>query len=82
MAKLKVFELVPEDRLLLETDAPDMMPPKTLIRKSIMRSESGGPANHPANLVGVYEAYSEWAGISMEETKAMMIQNFSAWHSR
>jgi TatD DNase family protein len=82
MAKLKVFELVPEDRLLLETDAPDMMPPKALIRKSIMRSESGGPANHPANLVGVYEAYSEWAGISMEETKAMMIQNFSAWHSR
>jgi TatD DNase family protein len=82
MAKLKVFELVPGDRLLLETDAPDMMPPKTLIRKSIVRPESGMPANHPANLVSVYEAYSEWAGISMEETKIMIARNFSAWQSR
>ncbi len=80
-AKLAVFDSVPEDRILLETDAPDMLPPERLIGTSLSRPDTGKPANHPANLLGVYKAYSEWAGISPEETQDRMKRNFASWYS-
>ena len=80
-AKLAVFDAVPEDRILLETDAPDMLPPERLIGTSLSRPDTGKTANHPANLLGVYKAYSEWAGISPEETRDRMKRNFASWYS-
>ncbi|MDP4897866.1 MAG: TatD family hydrolase [Akkermansiaceae bacterium] len=49
---LEVFRKLPKDRILLETDAPEMMPPEEFVE---FRLESG--ANHPANLRAIAEAF-------------------------
>ena len=49
---LDVFRKLPEDRILLETDAPDMIPPEDFVKFPL----SGG-MNHPANLRGIAEAF-------------------------
>jgi len=88
-AKLAVFAAVPEDRTLLETDAPDMAPPDSMRPYRIAppqpgeTAETGDPAraepNHPANLVAVYQAYARWKGLSLEETAALVSDNAAAW---
>lgn len=54
------FKLVPSDRLLIETDAPDMLPPKSLISHVLPNG-----INHPANLSAIHKAASEYIDISM-----------------
>ncbi len=49
---LEVFRKLPEDRILLETDAPDMMPPEEFIGFPFTDS-----VNHPANLRRIAEAF-------------------------
>jgi len=88
-AKLAVFAAVPEDRTLLETDAPDMAPPDSMRSYRIAPSPSwetaknGNPTkaepNHPANLVAVYQAYAWWKGLSLEEATALVSNNATAW---
>lgn len=48
---LEAFKAVPRERLLLETDAPDMLPPEKFI-SHLMH----GDQNHPANLGGIAAA--------------------------
>ena len=43
---------VPRDRLLLETDAPDILPPKPF-RTHVMRDAAGKECNEPANLAAI-----------------------------
>jgi TatD DNase family protein len=50
----EVFRTVPADRLLIETDAPDQLPPEPWIRHPLT-GQDGKPLNHPANLQAVYE---------------------------
>lgn len=47
---------VPRERLLLETDAPDMALPEA------RRHFTESAANHPGNLIAVYEGVAEWLG--------------------
>lgn len=49
---LEVFRKLPEDRVLLETDAPDMIPPGEFIGFPLAEG-----INHPANLSGIAEAF-------------------------
>jgi TatD DNase family protein len=49
---LEVFRKLPISRVLLETDAPDMMPPQEFIQIPVPHD-----VNHPANLAGIAEAY-------------------------
>jgi TatD DNase family protein len=49
---LEVFRKLPEDRILLETDAPDMLPPDAFVKFPLADG-----VNHPANLAGIAEAY-------------------------
>ena len=49
---LEVFRKLPEDRILLETDAPDMIPPEDCVTFSL-----GAGVNHPANLRRIAEAF-------------------------
>jgi TatD DNase family protein len=48
-ARRAAFQSVPADRLLLETDAPDMPPPEPLMLRKLPSSEPSR-GNHPANL--------------------------------
>jgi TatD DNase family protein len=54
-----VFQQVPVERLLIETDAPDMAPPESLTRHPLTDPGTGRPVNHPANLKSVYEFAAE-----------------------
>lgn len=51
---LDAFQAGPSDRLLLETDAPDMLPPESFIMHPLPDG-----LNHPANLISIAEAASE-----------------------
>jgi len=47
-----VFRTLPPDRILLETDAPDMLPPE------IFQSHPLSGLNHPANLTRIAEGFN------------------------
>ena len=49
---MEVFRKLPEDRILLETDAPDMLPPDGFVEFPLPDG-----VNHPANLAGIAEAF-------------------------
>jgi TatD DNase family protein len=59
-AVLEVFRQLPRDRILLETDAPDMLPPDDIISHPLP-----GKLNHPANLPAVGRALA--AALRMDE---------------
>lgn len=59
---LEMYLKLPPDRVLMETDAPDMRPPPEFISDAL---ESG--INHPANLSAIAAGFAEKAGISLEE---------------
>ena len=47
----ETFQAIPADRLLIETDAPDMLPPEKIISHPLP-----GQLNHPANLSAIHHA--------------------------
>jgi TatD DNase family protein len=51
----EAFKQVPADRLLIETDAPDMALPTGLNRRPLADPESGESLNHPANITAVHQ---------------------------
>ena len=57
---IETFQSTPKDRLLLETDAPDMLPPRSAITHSL---EEG--INHPANLASISDTISRKLDISL-----------------
>ena len=71
----EVFRHVPLNRLLIETDAPDMLPPETLVAQGLI-DEDGAPANHPANLQRIYRFVADLRGISVETLAGQMEENF------
>ncbi len=54
---LEVFKKIPQDRILLETDAPEMIPPDELVKFPL-----GENINHPANLGAIAEAFTKEVG--------------------
>lgn len=54
---MEVFKKLPQDRILLETDAPEMMPPEEFIRFPL-----GEGVNHPANLEEIAVAFLDEMG--------------------
>ncbi len=62
---IETFQTIPKDRLLLETDAPDMLPPRTYITHPLADS-----LNHPGNLATIATAISELLDISLVENNA------------
>ena len=75
-AKREVFRRVPYDRLLVETDAPDMHLPAERVRYSLPDSPEGKPVNHPANIAAVYEGLAEIRGLPAEKLAAQVEENF------
>lgn len=73
--KREAFLEVPLDRLLIETDAPDMLPPKNL-RSLRVRLPSSEEINHPANLFKVYEYAAGFFGVKLDEFRQIIERNF------
>ncbi len=77
--KRSVFERIPEERILLETDAPDMMPPPELVIRAMIDPRKRETLNHPANLVSIYQAFANWRGLELEAVIRLMRNNFESW---
>lgn len=77
-SKRDVFKEIPLDRLLIETDAPDMAPPlENQINQ--LPDDSGGGWNHPGNLGSVYESTASLRGLPVGELALRVRRNFEAW---
>ena len=66
---------VPPDRLLVETDAPDMAPPLAQVTHRLAAPD-GTPPNHPANLPAIVAALAAAAGTPPDELAARTSRNF------
>jgi TatD DNase family protein len=62
---LEVFKHLPKDRILLETDAPDMMPPEGHTEFPLCDD-----VNHPANLRKIAEGFEKFLGAGTLEEVA------------
>ena len=58
----EAFLNIPSDRLLMETDAPDMLPPESTITHPLPDK-----LNHPANLPAIHKAASEFLELGIVE---------------
>lgn len=61
-AVLEVFRQLPRERILLETDAPDMLPPEEIITHPLPDKH-----NHPANLPAIGRALAAALAMKAEE---------------
>jgi TatD DNase family protein len=86
-ARREIFRSIPIDRLLVETDAPDMSPPPEHAPFSLPAatqtpgsregdSDNVASLNHPANLAETYRALAELRGMSLEALAAQVEKNF------
>ncbi|MCW0217087.1 MAG: TatD family hydrolase [Prosthecobacter sp.] len=73
-AQLATFKAVPIDRILAETDAPDMRPPDDLNPHPLGRQDT--PLNHPANLSVSYALLGEIKVKSNKEITRQIEQNY------
>lgn len=76
-AQLAVFKAVPLDRLLAETDAPDMWPPDEL-NPHPLQTADGKALNHPANLRVSYELLAQVRGMEAAELEWAIAANYNA----
>ena len=63
------FKVIPGDRLLIETDAPDMMPPVEFVEREIEGM------NHPANLTRIVKGLAERLGVDVEQLAKETAEN-------
>ncbi|MET0262450.1 MAG: TatD family hydrolase [Rariglobus sp.] len=76
-ARLANFKLIPLDRLLVETDAPEKAPPPELNRFPLpVDATTRQAVNHPANVVVAYEALAQLREMPVEALAAQVEQNF------
>lgn len=75
-AVVETYRRLPRERLLVETDAPDMLPPDTRITHPL-RDPSGQAINHPANLVAIYTVLAQALDTPREKLAAQVAENFT-----
>ena len=84
----ETFRSVPEDRLLVETDAPDQRLPAEDEWAKVtglpgsgavweLEGEGGRPLNHPANLLRVYEGLAGVLRLPVDALAARVERNFA-----
>jgi TatD DNase family protein len=72
----ETFRHVPPERLLIETDAPDQLPPEDRYPHPLADNATGKPINHPANLRAVYHGLAAVLGESPDALAARLAENF------
>lgn len=77
-AQRELFQAVPLDRLLIETDAPDMRPPPELNPHPLALPD-GTPLNSPANLRFCYEQTAALLGLEVQDLAARVAANYQRW---
>lgn len=71
-----VFRAIPPNRLLVETDAPDQLPPDSA-RPHRLEDTAGRPLNHPANLPAIYSELAACLGESVQALADRVAENFT-----
>ena len=71
----EALAVTPIDRLLLETDSPDIMPPRRFAVRDAAIDADGKLRNEPANLAGIVRGTAELLGISPDELCAHLSEN-------
>ena len=74
--KQEAFKVVPLERLLIETDAPDQLLPIAFERVAATDAVSGKRINHPFNLSAVYDGLAEMLNIERLELREKISGNF------
>ncbi len=64
----------PADRLLAETDAPDMVPPEEVCRYPL--SDTKGRLQHPLEIATAYDYLAEWRGKHRKDLMEQIEGNF------
>lgn len=72
----EVYATIPQDRLLVETDAPAMRLPAEREKFPPLPTGDGSLANHPANIAVTYAALAELRGIKLESLTVQVEENF------
>lgn len=72
----ETFKLVPADRLLIETDAPDQSLPDAMNTRPLSDGRTGRPLNHPANLPTVFQFVADLRGVPLATLAAQVEDNF------
>jgi len=80
--KLIPFSKISLDRLLIETDAPDMALPADQRKYCLPDGFDGEERNHPANLPVVYEMVSRLRKVDTEELRLQVQANVDSWLKR
>jgi TatD DNase family protein len=75
-AQRELFRVLPADRVLVETDAPDLVPPEEYDTCPLTHPETGKPLNHPANLIAAYETLAGIRGVTVPELAATVSVNW------
>jgi len=77
-ATREVFAHVPDDRLLIETDAPDMPLPRIMVEHHLPTNTSTRRLNHPANISVIYKQVASLRNIEANELTQQVAKNFAA----
>lgn len=75
-SKMAAFVSIPEDRLLLETDAPAMPPPPQFSSLELPCTSLGKRLHHPGNLRAVCDALANYLGKDPATIAAITSENF------
>jgi TatD DNase family protein len=81
-ARRAVFQQIPLERLLVETDAPAMPSPPAFSPFSLPATADGKPVNHPANIAATYTALAELRALPVDELAAQVEENFQRLFGR
>jgi TatD DNase family protein len=74
--KVDTFRAIPQDRLLVETDAPDMPLPAERNMFPLPKTADFGSPNHPANIRPIVHGLAEIRGTSEDELLLRLDRNF------
>lgn len=75
-AQRTLFALMPRERLLVETDSPDMGPPAELCEHPLTDT-NGHPLNHPAHISLAYRGLAETLGVDPVVLEHEISENYA-----